>query len=243
MSIRTTALTLDTVGEFAGHSRNCTFWELDPTAVEGTDIADPGLEKEAWLSALLLEWGSCGRMLWDGDKLLGHALYAPPAECPRSRLFPTSPVSADAVLLMSVDVYEQQAPWSLITPLMNAVTGDLVRRGVRAIEAFGYRESTPEPGFDPSMLLRDVVTPGAGDCSPARCMISTEWLEGLGFQVVAPHHRFPRLRLELGRDLGWKAEVEAALEKLFNDAKLLVGAEGASTMGVSHAVALAKAQN
>jgi hypothetical protein len=33
--------------------------------------------------------------------------------------------------------------------------------------------------------------------------------------VVAAHHRYPRLRFELGRDIGWKAEVESALEKLF----------------------------
>lgn len=240
MSIRTTALTLDCVGEFAGHSRNCTFWELDPESSHSTDIADPGLEKEAWLSALLLEWGSCGRMVWESDELLGHALYAPPSQTPRSRLFPTSPVSADAVLLMSIDIYDRSAPWRLITPLLNSVTADLVRRGVRAIEAFGYRESAPDADFDPALLLRDVVSPGSGDCSPGRCMISAEWLEGLGFEEVAPHHRYPRLRLELGRDLGWKAEVESALEKLFDESNLLLGAEGVGTMGASHAVAGAR---
>lgn len=217
MSIRTTALDLDAVVEFGGHSRNCVFWELDPTMVHLDAIVDPGLEKEAWISALLAEWGSCGRMVWDGDSSRGHALYAPPSAVPRARLFPTSPVSADAVLLMSIGIYEQAAPWRLITPLMNAVTGDLVRRGVRAIEAFGYRESAPELDFDPALLLRDSATPGVGDCSPGRCMISVAWLEQLGFQEVAPHHRYPRLRLELGRGLGWKAEVEAALVKLFEE--------------------------
>ena len=203
--------------EFDGHSRTCVFWELDPTVVHLDAIADPGLEKEAWISALLAEWGSCGRVVRDGDLARGHALYAPPSEVPRARLFPTSPVSVDAVLLMSIGIYEQAAPWRLITPLMNAVTGDLVRRGVRAIEAFGYRESAPELDFDPALLLRDSANLGVGDCSPARCMISVEWLEQLGFQEVAPHHRYPRLRLELGRGLGWKAEVEAALEKLFEE--------------------------
>jgi hypothetical protein len=37
----------------------------------------------------------------------------------------------------------------------------------------------------------------------------------VGFEVVAAHHRYPRWRLELGRDIGWKADGEAALEKLF----------------------------
>lgn len=231
MSIRTTALNLDGVVEFAGHSRNCVFWELDPAAAQLGAVVDPALEKEAWLFALLGDWGSCGRMVWDGESSRGHALYAPPSEVPRAREFPTSPVSPDAVLLMSIAIYHQAAPWRLITPLMNAVTGDLVRRGVRAIEAFGYRESAPELDFDPALLLRGGAIPGVGDCSPARCMIPVEWLIQLGFHEVAPHHRYPRLRLELGRDLGWKAEVEEALGKLLEEqyhpmpaARQLVGA-------------------
>jgi hypothetical protein len=38
--------------------------------------------------------------------------------------------------------------------------------------------------------------------------------------VVAPHPYFPRLRLELDKGLGWKAEVEAALERLLESAAL-----------------------
>ena len=237
MSMRTSALSLDSVGQFTGHSRDCTFWAMDPAVASGRGVADPGLEREAWLSELLLEWGSCGRMLWEGEALQGHALYAPPAQSARSRLYPTSPVSADAVLLMSIDVLERTAPWRLLTPLMNAVTGDLARRGVRAIEAFGYRDNEPDADFDPALLLRDNVSGAAGDCSPGRCMIPVGWLAGLGFQEIAPHHRYPRLRLELGRDLGWKAEVEAALEKLFDQAGQLVGA---GTMGASHALSGAR---
>ena len=45
--------------------------------------------------------------------------------------------------------------------------------------------------------------------------------------MVAPHPYFPRLRLELDKGLGWKAEVEAALERLLENAQLQqpVGAE------------------
>ena len=38
--------------------------------------------------------------------------------------------------------------------------------------------------------------------------------------VVSPHPYFPRLRLELEQGLGWKAEVEAALERLLETAQL-----------------------
>jgi hypothetical protein len=42
----------------------------------------------------------------------------------------------------------------------------------------------------------------------------------VGFVVVAHHRYFPRLRLELDKGLGWKAEVEAALERLLETSSL-----------------------
>ncbi len=47
------------------------------------------------------------------------------------------------------------------------------------------------------------------------CVLPAGFARAVGFIDVAPHHRYPRLRYELGRNIGWKAEVEAALEKLF----------------------------
>jgi len=51
-------------------------------------------------------------------------------------------------------------------------------------------------------------------------MIDANFLLGVGFTIVAPHRYFPRLRLELDRGLGWKAEVEAALERLLETSEL-----------------------
>jgi hypothetical protein len=88
---------------------------------------------------------------------------------------------------------------------MNGVVSALTRRGVRAIELFG-REA--EPGAD-------VDAEPAVDPQVPQCLLPAGFARAVGFEVVAPHHRYPRLRFELGRDIGWKAEVEAALEKLF----------------------------
>ena len=41
---------------------------------------------------------------------LGYAFYAPPGAVPRARLFPSGPVSADAVLLTSMGS-STAAPW------------------------------------------------------------------------------------------------------------------------------------
>lgn len=60
------------------------------------------------------------------------------------------------------------------------------------------------------------------DCSPQNCMIESDFLEEVGFEVVAPHHRFPRLRLELDSDHGWKEDVEHALDQLLAAASMTV---------------------
>ena len=59
-----------------------------------------------------------------------------------------------------------------------------------------------------------------GDCSVEQCIIDADFLIDVGFTVVAPHRYFPRLRLELEQGLGWKADVEAALERLLESARL-----------------------
>jgi hypothetical protein len=59
-----------------------------------------------------------------------------------------------------------------------------------------------------------------GDCSAEQCIIDADFLGDVGFEIVAPHRYFPRMRLELKQGLGWKADVEAALERLLESAQL-----------------------
>ena len=51
-----------------------------------------------------LEWGSCGKIVYTDSVPAGYVMYAPPAYVPRSLAFPTSPISADAVRLMTGQV-------------------------------------------------------------------------------------------------------------------------------------------
>ena len=51
-------------------------------------------------------------------------------------------------------------------------------------------------------------------------MIDADFLADVGFEIVAPHRYFPRMRLELEQGLGWKADVEAALERLLVSAEM-----------------------
>jgi hypothetical protein len=237
VSARITPLRLECFEQLPKHARRCVFWEVDPTAVGSDDhFADPEFEKEAWLSMVMLEWGACGQIAVPvqlaGEQLdspiveqldapcVGYALYAPPGAVPRTRCFPTAPVSPDAVLLTSMGI-EPGHEEALARSLIAQAVADLMRRGVRALEAFGRTTAADElvdPGAAPPDI-RSVIEP-FGDCSFDQCMIAADFLLGAGFTVVAPHRYFPRLRLELDHGLGWKAEVEAALERLLQSAQL-----------------------
>jgi hypothetical protein len=246
VTARITPLRLEAFEQLPKHARRCVFWELDPETLGRQDhLADPEFEKEAWLSMVMLEWGSCGQIAsaaptGDDDEheapCHGYILYAPPHAVPRAQRFSTAPVSADAVLLTSMGVEPGHGEDGLPHSLIAQVVAELVRRGVRALEAFGRTPETVEL-LDPATADPAVttVTRALGDCSFDQCMIDAEFLQEVGFVVVAPDRYFPRLRLELNKGLGWKAEVEAALERLLESARLQqpIGAAMAGTTGLS----------
>jgi len=197
MSRRLVSLTLDTLEDLPRRCRNCVYWELDPVAAErACATGDPGLEKEAWVSQTLLEWGSCGKLVYVDGMPAGFVLYSPPAYSPRSMAFPTSPVSADAVLLMGAHVVSSFAGGGLGRMLIQGVARDVTKRGIRAIEAFGDAK------------FGDQIDEMSG------CLAPADFFLAVGFKTVRPHPRFPRVRLELRTALSWKSDVEYALEKL-----------------------------
>jgi len=193
MSRRLAPLTLDNLGDLPRSARTCVAWELDPVAAEkAREMGDTAFEKEAWLSATLLEWGSCGRVVYVDDQPAGFVLYAPPAFVPRSMAFPTSPVSADAVLLMSLMVEPRHREIGLARMLIQGAAKDLTRRNVRALEAFAL----------------------SAQGQPDDCLLPADMLLAVGFKTVRPHHRFPRLRLDIKNAVSWREDVEAALERI-----------------------------
>jgi GNAT superfamily N-acetyltransferase len=192
LSRRLANVTLDNLADLPRRCRKCVFWELDPVGGErAVEAGDPELEKEAWISATLLEWGSCGKVAYVDGVPAGFVLYAPPLYVPRSLAFPTSPVSADAVLLMTAHIIPEFSGGGLGRMLVQGLAKDLTRRGVKAIEAFGDLK-WEQPG----------------------CVLPAEYLLAVGFKTVRPHLRYPRLRLELKSAVSWREDVEVALERL-----------------------------
>src|SRR5215468_4356853 len=218
MSRRLVSLTLDTLEDLPRSCRECVFWELDPVAADRACAnGDPGLEKEAWVSQTLLEWGSCGKLIYVDGMPAGFVMFAPPAYVPRSMAFPTSPVSPDAALLMTANVVPAFAGGGLGRMLVQGVARDLTKRGIRAIEAFGdakFDETPPRPRTgDRDSSDREADDREGGERRGA-CVAPADFFLSVGFKTVRPHPRYPRLRLELRTALSWKSDVEYALEKL-----------------------------
>jgi GNAT superfamily N-acetyltransferase len=202
MSRRLVNLTLDTLDNLPHPCRACVFWELDPVAARAAcATGDPALEKEAWLSQTLLEWGSCGKLIYVDDGPAGYVMYAPPAYLPGGRSFPTSPASPDAALLTNAYVSPAHVGGGLGRMLIQGAARDLTKCGVKAIEAFGdARYGEPDPTVE----------------IPDRCVAPAAFYLAVGFKTVRPHHRYPRLRLELRTALSWRSDVESALERLLD---------------------------
>lgn len=190
MGRKVTRLTLDSLGELE-HAATCTAWEFTP--VRRAQIAGhEAEEKAAWLSMVLRDWGSCGRVALVDDVPVGYLEFGPPAYFPGAERFATAPISPDAVLLATGHIAEEHRGGGLGRMLVQGMAKELVKRGdVAAVEAFG------------------AVSPREGDC-----VLPVEFLLAVGFRTHRPHPRYPRMRMDLRTTLSWREELEAVLGKL-----------------------------
>ncbi len=192
MTRRTVPITVDHLAELGEPCRSCLFWELDAVNRARLDHDERVAEKQQWLSTVLREWGSCGRVVLVDGRVAGHAIYVPAAFVPGQAALPTAPVSADAVVLTTVQVQPWARGGGLGRLLVQGMARDLVTRGQVAVEAFG-----------------DTRGRAVG------CVMPAEFLGRVGFRTQRAHVTTPRMRMELRSAISWKDEVEAALEKLW----------------------------
>jgi GNAT superfamily N-acetyltransferase len=191
MSRKIVRLTLDHLAHLDGPCRSCLFWQLDPVSRSRLPDGDAVTEKEAWVSRVLREWGSCGRVAVVDERPVGYLMYAPEVFVPGAAAFPTAPVSPDAVLMTAAYVEPEHAGGGLGRMLVQGMARDLIKRGgIHAVEAFG-------------------------DARGARhCVVPADFLGSVGFKTQRAHPTTPRMRMELRSAVTWKGEVEAALERL-----------------------------
>ncbi|MGI8887822.1 MAG: GNAT family N-acetyltransferase [Nocardioidaceae bacterium] len=217
MARKLVSVTLDNASELPLPCRTCTWWERG-------ERAGGGDSKDDWLSAVLLDWGSCGRMLCIDGEIAGFALYAPAAYVVGAPGVVTRDVSADAVLLMTARILPQYAGAGLGRVLIQSVVKDAFsHRGVKAVEAFGDtwvpRRRIPT-GAKSALAAQENDSSGknssgsgSGTSEPLSCVLPADFLSAVGFKTVQHHPRYPRFRLELRSVLSWRSEVELALER------------------------------
>lgn len=198
MARTTVPLTLDHLEALDAPCRSCLFWEREPVHRDGLSAPERAREKEAWISEVLREWGSCGRVALVDGRPVGYLTYAPPAFVPGAAAFPTAPVSADAVLLTTAWVRPEHAGAGLGRLLVQGMARDLVLRdNVRAVEAFARTgRGIPRVGTN------------------TECVVPAEFLARVGFKTHRAHPRTPRMRMEMRSLVTWRGEVEAAWERI-----------------------------
>jgi len=188
-------LTLDNLAQLPGPCQTCTFWELDPVRRERIR-GHEAEEKAAWVSGMLRDWGSVGRVVRVDDQVVGHVLWAPAVHLPGSEGFATAPVSPDALLLATAYVDPEFRGQGLGRVLVQSMAKDLVKHGgIGAVEAFGAIRPRPE--------------------SPhTQCVLPVDFLLAVGFRTHRAHPAYPRMRMDLSTTVSWREEFETALDRL-----------------------------
>jgi GNAT superfamily N-acetyltransferase len=189
-------LTLDNLAELPGHCSSCVFWELDPVRREQVR-GHEAEEKAAWVSGMLREWGSVGRVVRVDDVVVAHVLWAPSLYLPGSDCFATAPVSTDAVLMAGAYVDPQYRGQGLGRVLVQSMAKDLINRGgIGAVETFGALRPRQDT-----------------------CVLPADFLLGVGFRTHRGHQSYPRMRMDLKSTVTWREEFGSAAERILGVVK------------------------
>ena len=189
-SRRLRPMTAADLPDLPGPCYRCTFWEsslIDMAAP--VDHQDRRRVKADWAEAVTRHWGYCGVIAQHDDQVIGHLGMAPARYVPRLGAFATTPVSADAAVILSARVAGEWRDKGIGRQMVQTAAGLVVRRDIRALEAVGTYQDGPS------------------------CMLPTGWLEAVGFGIVRPHPITPRLRMDLQSSLRW-ADLGAAWHRL-----------------------------
>jgi ribosomal protein S18 acetylase RimI-like enzyme len=143
-------------------------------------------------------------MIYVENEALAYAQYAPAKFWPGAQRFST-PVSDDAYLLTCLYVLPYARGRGLGRVLLQSVEASLVKRKVKAIEAFASRSA--EHALGP-----------------------IEFYLQNGFYIVRDNPQFPLMRLELKALVGWQINLQFTLDGLKIPAQRRAGASASLTL-------------
>jgi len=173
---------------------DCAFWESAGERERRCGSVRDADTQRAWYRRVTDEWGSCGRVAFEDDEVLGFVKYAPSGYLPQSATFSAAPEDPSVPLLACLHIVPDARHRGLGTLLLRACMSDLVQRGERQLEAFAFTDETADIDMMP--------------------MLGMPFLMRNGFTVVRPDLRYPLLRLELKSLAVWQDNLESMLESL-----------------------------
>ncbi len=194
MSRRLRPLTLEDLDRLPTGCSGCAFWESSGERERRCgSVCDAELQR-AWLRRVTDEWGECGTVAYEDDEVLGFIKYAPSVYVPQSQTFAAAPQDGTIPLITCLHISQDARHRGLGSVLLRAALRDLVQRGDRRVEAFGFAEQAAR--------LDDMP------------MLSLPFLLRNGFTVSRPDPLYPLLRLDLKSLVLWQDNLELVLESL-----------------------------
>jgi GNAT superfamily N-acetyltransferase len=172
----------------------CAFWESAGERERRCGAVCDAELQGAWYRRVTDEWGECGRVAFDADEVLGFIKYAPSGFFPQVSTFSAKPEDPSVPLIACLHITADARHRGLGAVLLRDALRDLVDRGERRVEAYGYTELV-----------------GKRDDMP---MLNLAFLMQNGFTVVRPDPYYPLLRLDLKSLALWQENLEAVLESL-----------------------------
>jgi len=194
MTRRLRPLSLDDLGRLPTGCGGCAFWESAGERERRCGATCDVEQQRAWHRRVTDEWGECGRVAYEDDELLGFIKYAPSTYFPQSQTFLAAPQDASVPLISCLHVSADARHHGLGTVLIRAALRDLVGRGERRVEAFGFA--------NPGSVVDDMP------------MLGMPFLLRNGFTVSRPDPLYPLMKLDLKSLIVWQDNLEAVLESL-----------------------------
>ena len=172
----------------------CAFWESAGERERRCGQPNDIELQRAWFRRVTDEWGDCGRVAYEDEEVLGFIKYAPSRYFPQAATFASAPSDPCVPMISCLHISPDARHHGLGTVLLRACLRDLVLRGERRVEAFGFA--------DPAAHIDDMP------------MLGMRFLLRNGFTVSHPHPVYPLMRLDLRTLAVLQDNLESVLESL-----------------------------
>lgn len=181
------------MGDLPSCCTDCVFWQT----LRGSSDE---VGRDTWAHRIERSFGPWGRMLSDGESVVGLLQYGPAGAFPRARVLPAGPPSRDAALITCAYVTETDALGAVERLVLEALA-DIKGRGMQAIEVFAMRYPDEVPATERAGLNHT--------------LFDQEMLEGLGFRAIRSRGQVSLMRIDLaGVVPGIAARARAAIGEL-----------------------------